>query len=142
MLFVLLLIVLVLASVLVLREPEIRRWLATVLRRREGTVRAALGRFHPRDIQRQALALIKEKALVSIGYAHLPTDITVLLSAEDYERLGTAAGHVSRELAEHVAALDGTDAGGETTYLLAAAPQIKLQAGPGVAPGAVDIAVA
>jgi hypothetical protein len=142
MLIVLLGLVVLLIGVLVWREPELRRWLTTVALRREGTVRAALGRFQPRDIQRQALALTKEKALVSIGYAHLPTDITVLLNPEDLERLGAARDHICTELAAHVAELDGGSAGGEVIFLLAAKPHVELDADRSIQPGTVGIAVA
>ena len=135
-------IILLLVAVLVFREPELRRWGARVARRREGTVRAAVGRFQPRDIQRQALALIKEQAMVSIGYAHLPSDVKVFLNPEDLERLGAAREHVTRELAEQVTQLDKKSAGGEVAYLLAARPQIKLEAIAQLPSGTVEIAPA
>lgn len=134
-------IILLLVGVLLFREPELRRWVASVARRREGTIRAAVGRFQPRDIQRQALALIKEQSLVSIGYAHLPSDVTVFLNPDDLERLGSAREHVTRELAEQISQLDKKSAGGEVVYLLAARPQVKLEAAQ-LNPGTVDIAPA
>jgi hypothetical protein len=134
-------IILLLFGVLLFREPELRRWGARVARRREGTIRAAVGRFQPRDIQRQALALIKEQSQVSIGYAHLPSDVTVFLNPDDLERLGAAREHVTRELAEQITQLDKKSAGGEVVYLLAARPQVKLEAAP-LNHGTVEIAPA
>jgi len=134
-------IILFLVGVLLFREPELRRWGTSVARRREGTIRAAVGRFQPRDIQRQALALVKEQSLVSIGYAYLPSDVTVFLNADDLDRLGAARGHVTRELAEQISKLDRKSAGGEVVYLLAARPQVKLEAAQ-LDPGTVDIAPA
>jgi hypothetical protein len=142
LLIVLLVMVAVLAVALVLREPELRRWVRTVVLRREGSIRAAIGRFQPRDVQRQALALIKERALVSIGYAHLPSDVTVLLNPQDLDRLGAAREHVVRELAEQIVKLDGESAGGEVVFLLAAQPQVQLEAATQLAPGTVEIAPA
>jgi hypothetical protein len=135
-------IILLLAGAFLFREPELRRWGASVARRREGTIRAAVGRFQPRDIQRQALALIREQALVSIGYAHLPSDVTVFLNPDDLERLGAARGHVTRELAEQISQLDKKSAGGDVVYLLAARPQVQLEAAAQLNPGTVDIAPA
>ena len=131
-----------LIAIILFREPELRRWMARVARRREGSLRAAIGRFQPRDIQRQALALIKEQALVSIGYAHLPSDVTVFLNPVDLERLGAAREHVIRELEEQISQLDKKSAGGETVYLMAASPKVKLDAAAQLAPGTVDIAPA
>ena len=135
-------IILVLAVVVIFREPELRRWGASLARRREGTLRAAVGRFQPRDIQRQALALIKERSLVSIGYAYLPSDVTVFLNPEDLERLGAAREDVTQELAEQISQLDKKSAGGEVVYVLAARPQVKLEAAAQLNPGIVDIAPA
>ena len=137
---VLILVVFFLLAVLVLREPELRRRLAAWALRGQGTVRAALGLFSPRDLERQALALVREKALVSIHYAHLPTDVTVFLAPSDLERLGATRAHVRLELANQIAALDGKRAGAEVTFALAARPQVCLESDVAVQEGTVEIA--
>lgn len=142
LLIFLVLIVVVLTAAFVWREPELRRrFLAWVLRG-QGLVRAAFGLFSPRDLQRQALARIKEQSKVSIGYAHLPTDIVVLLNPEDLERLGATREHVASELAEQISELAGANAGGSVVYLLGARPQVKLEADGQVQAGTVEIRAA
>jgi hypothetical protein len=142
MTIVLLILALVALGTLVVREPELRRRLISGVMRGQGAVRAAFGLFSPRDLQRQALALVKEKALVSIGFAHLPTDVVVLVNPDDLEALAATREHVTRELAEQIAALDGTNAGGSTVFALGARPQVKLAPSAEVPAGTVDVKAA
>lgn len=135
----LLLIAILLATALVLREPELRRRIVATLLRGQGAVRAAFGLFSPRDLQRQALARIKESALVSIGFAHLPTEITVLINPDDASRLGATRAHVTEELARQVVELDGTSAGGGTEFVLGAEPRVKFVEDSKIPPGTVEI---
>lgn len=141
--FVLFLIILVvaLAVLLVWRDPELRRRLQALILRRQGAARAVLGIVQPRDLQRQALAIVKEKSLLSIRAAHLPTDVAVVLSAEDYEALGATREHFVSELVEQISALDGADAGGEVRFVLGARPQVTLDSSRLVPPGTVEAKV-
>jgi len=136
---ILILIVVLLVVVLVMREPELRRRLTAGFLRGQGSVRAALGLFQPRDLQRQALAQVKDQALVSIGYAHLPTDVVVLVSPADFKRLGATHAHVASELADQISALEGDDAGGGTQFVLGGRPQVTLQEDGSVARGTVEV---
>jgi hypothetical protein len=138
----LIVVILLLGAALVLREPELRRRIAATVLREQGAVRAGFGLFAPKDLQRQALARIKEKALVSIGFAHLPTDVTVLLNAEDLERLGATRDDVAEELAEQMAQLQGKNAGGSVIFALGARPKVRMEGDPRVQPGTVDVRAA
>jgi len=138
----LIVIVLLLIAALVLREPEPRRRIAAAVLREQGAVRAGFGLFAPKDLQRQALAQIKEKALVSIGFAHLPTDVTVGVNAEDLERLGATRDEIVRELAAEMADLQGKNAGGSVIFALGARPQVKMEGNPRIQPGTVEVSAA
>jgi hypothetical protein len=135
----LILIVVALAAILIWREPELRRRLQSLLLRRQGAARAVLGIVQPRDLQRQALAIVKERALLSIKVAHLPTDVVVVLSDEDYEALGATRESFVAEVAAQISSLDGGDAGGGIRFVLGARPQVKLDRAQSIPPGTVEV---
>lgn len=140
--FVLIFIIFALLAVLVLRDPELRRKLGAVLLRRRSVVKVALGIHQPRDLQRQVMALVKEKALLSAYSAHLPTDVTVFLNPDDLDGLGATRDDFCRELVEQIADLKGADAGGELKFTLGARPQVELKPDPRLATGTVELKVA
>jgi hypothetical protein len=135
---VLLLLALALGAILVWREPELRRRLQSLALRRQGAARAMLGIVQPRDLQRQALAIVKERALLSIRVAHLPTDVVILLGDEDYEALGATRDSFVVEVAAQISSLNGEDAGGDIRFVLGARPQVTLESRQSILPGTVE----
>ncbi|HST68069.1 MAG TPA: FHA domain-containing protein [Solirubrobacterales bacterium] len=142
--FVTFLILLVVALVVVLiwREPELRRRLQSLALRRQGAARAVLGIVQPRDLQRQAIAIVKERALLSIKVAHLPTDVVIFLGDEDYDALGATRDSFVAEVAAQISALTGEDAGGDVRFVLGARPQVRLERRRSVPPGTVEAKLA
>jgi pSer/pThr/pTyr-binding forkhead associated (FHA) protein len=138
----LILLVAALVLVLIWREPELRRRLQSLALRRQGAARAVLGIVQPRDLQRQALAIVKERALLSIKVAHLPTDVVIFLGDEDYDALGATRDSFVAEVAAQISALAGEDAGGDVRFVLGARPQVRLERRRSVPPGTVEAKLA
>lgn len=101
-----------------------------------------LGIVQPRDLQRQALAIIKERALLSIKAAHLPTDVVIFLAGEDYDALGATRESFVAEVTAQISALAGEDAGGGVRFVIGARPQVTLQRGQSIPPGTVEAKLA